>query len=289
MKFNIIWIDDSKTWVKSVEEEVKDVFEEIGFEPNIIIFSETEEASDFIAANYADLIMVDCNLPDDVRGDDFIKQLREKRCFAQIIFYSQDDDNLQSLKQDKRFIHTTHRSEIHSTLADVATFSYRKYTHPAFMRGLLLSEFIDLENLMEDLVSQCFRSEADYFRETVIHQGGESFSFSTKQKFISRLIKESCRENKNFNVKIDQIGFSSRRFQEKILKNRNILAHASLVYDAESESITLKSFIKDIQLTPSWFHETRGYIQEHKEKIRRLIDLNLPEQVTLKDNVSQES
>lgn len=289
MKFNIIWVDDSKTWVKSVEEEVKEAFENIGFEPNITTFPETKEASDFIASNYADLIIVDCNLPDDVRGDNFIKQLREKRCFAHIIFYSQDNDNLQSLKQDKRFIHITHRSDIHSTLLEVATFSYRKYTHPAFMRGLLLSEFIDLENLMEDLISLCFRSEAEYFRETVIQKGGESFSLSAKQKFISRLIKELSETNQSFKIKLDEIHFTSNQFQERIINNRNILAHASPVYDSESESITLKSSIRDIQLTPSWFHETRGYIHEHKEKIRSLIDLNLPEQVTRRTNADQRS
>ncbi|ODS22565.1 hypothetical protein AB835_13545 [Candidatus Endobugula sertula] len=116
MKFKIVWIDDSRTWVKSVESEVKDAFENLKFDPNIEWFQDTNSAKKSILGAYADLLLIDCTLPEGVRGDDFIKELRINRCFAHVVFYSQDADNLQAMEEDKHFIHVTHRDDIADTL-----------------------------------------------------------------------------------------------------------------------------------------------------------------------------
>lgn len=277
MKFRIIWIDDSRTWVKSVQAEVEEAFEGFDFDPVIEWFQETEPAKESILGAYADLILVDCNLPENIRGDEFIKDLRRHRCFAHVVFYSQDAENLQSMEEDDHFIHVTHRNDMTDTLQNVADQAYRKYKHPAFMRGLLLSEFIDLENLMENLISQCFKGESDYFKQTIIHKGGESFSLSTKKKFIDRLIKESKEKDDVCSQKLAEVNFSSSQFDKHVIKKRNVLAHAYPEYDPESGKISLVSAIDNVDFSSDWFHETREKIHEQKQKIRSLISLNLYE------------
>lgn len=279
MKFKVFWIDDSTDWVRSIEGELTDVFEEYGFDLELIKHQEINPAREQILGSYADLLLVDCNLPDGSRGDDFIRELRQNRCFAHVLFYSQDADNLEGMAEDEHFIHVSPRDDVPEKLDRVADLISVKYKHPAFMRGLLLSEFIDLENLMDTLIAKCFKAEEEYFKRTIIHKGGESFSFSFKQKFISRLLNDAKEKDKEKEAQINGLNFTNSQFSQHIINKRNILAHAHPSYDVDTGRITLISAINDIEFNEDWFHQTRVKIHEHKNKIRDIIDMDLFELV----------
>ena len=275
MKFSIVWIDDAKGWVNSLLEEVESIFKEKEFSPVIKKFEETTAAKDIVLDTYVDLILVDYHLAGQ-KGDEFIKEIRQKRCFAQVVFYSQDVNNSKLIKPDNHFIHVTSKGDISSKLKDLADQAYRTYNDPAFMRGLLLSEFIDLENLMEELISRSFKEQKEFFRKAIIHKMGESFTLSVKKNFILWLIKEAKKnEESSLGAELGTIEFTANQFDEYINKRRNILAHAHLEYDVETGEIKLISAIGDVDFNPSWFHETREKIHEHKKKIRRLIAMEL--------------
>lgn len=279
MFFNIFWIDDSMTWIDSIRPDVERIFTELGFDPRINVFPEGEQAKESIFSTYADLILVDYTLPDDIRGDQLINEFRKNRCFAQVVFYSQDPRNLVKVTDDTHFTHVTSRSEIADTLNRVAKQSFSSYMHPAFMRGLLLSEFIDLESLMDTLVSNCFKENAGYFHRTIIHKGGESFSLSTKMKFIFSLIKETRSSSADIATEIDNIDLTARSFEQKIIRKRNILAHAQPYYDDATHEITLMSAINDVVFDRNWFHQTREDIHIYKDKIRAITKLALHDYV----------
>lgn len=279
MKFKIFWIDDSKTWVRSVESDIAEAFSDKGFEPEIQKFQTIVPARESILSSYADLVLVDCNLPDEQRGDELIKQLRESRCFAHIVFYSQSQENLSSLAEDKHYLHVVQRDDITDLIEKVADQAFRKYKHPAFMRGLLLSEFIDLENAMEDFISSMFKSESDYFRKSIIHQGGEGFSLSSKQKFIFRVIKDASSKNNDLKTSIENVGLTSSQFDKNIIKKRNILAHAHPEYDSDSGEIKLVSPIQSVEFSSQWFHDTRESIHLTKEKLKSIAAMNLHQTV----------
>jgi len=275
MKFRIIWIDDSERWVGSVSTELEDAFTQFHFTPIIEKFGAVNDAAKAaINNNYLDLLIIDCNLP-GTNGNEFIKELRSNRCFSHIIFYSQDAKNLSLVHQDKHFSHVTIRDDFSEVIEQVADQAYRKYNHPSFMRGLLLSEFIDLESLLDDLVSSCFKEESSYFKESIINKGGESFSLSTKQKFVSRLIKDAKSKDEKIKTKLETITFSNNGFQDKIIKRRNILAHAHPSYDVETGQVTLISAFPDVDFSGDWFFETRNFIHQYKNTIKDLIALNL--------------
>lgn len=277
MKLRIIWIDDSITWVRSVKEDIEEALKKEGFTLEIIEYQNTDDAYLAIFDNYVDLILVDCNLPGQDNGDQFIARLRKNRCFAHIVYYSQDVANLATVKADKYFQHTSPRDDITDTLEQVSEQLYRKYHHPAFMRGMLLSEFIDLENLMEGLVASFFKNEAEFFIENIIYKGGESYSFKTKQKFISRMLGHEKLKGTDKEELVTQIGFKANPFDEKILNSRNVLAHAFPDYDEATGTIKLMSNIKEVEFSPEWFHQTREDIHLFKKKIRDISSLNLHE------------
>lgn len=275
MKFRIIWIDDSQTWVNSVVEDLREAFTEAKFDPVIEQFAEVNaEARNAIKSNYLDLLIIDCNLP-GINGNEFILELRTDRCFSHVVFYSQEAKNLSLIHADNHFSHVTPRADFNDVIEQVADQAFRKYNHPAFMRGLLLSEFIDLESLMDDLISQCFKGESEFFRESIINKGGESFGLGTKQKFIARLIRESKEHSDDLKSTLEGINFSNNGFQNNIIQRRNILAHAHPSYDTETNQIKLISAFPDTNFNAEWFYETRTYIHDYKNKIKELISLNL--------------
>lgn len=294
MKFRIIWIDDSSTWVNSVSDVLIDAFTDFNFTPIVEKFvAVNDESRAAINNNYLDLLIIDCNLP-EINGNEFIQELRSNRCFSHIIFYSQDAKNLGLVHQDKHFSHVTIRDDFSEVIEQVADQAFRKYNHPSFMRGLLLSEFIDLESLLDDLVSSCFKDESSYFKESIINKGGESFSLGTKQNFTCRLIRDATEkfkqdaltkdeeliaENAKIIAKLDEINFTSSSFSKKIIRRRNILAHAHPAYDHETGKITLISAFPDVDFTGDWLFETRNFIHDYKNKIKNLISLNLIEVV----------
>ncbi len=275
MNLRIIWIDDSQIWVRSVKESIEEAFTNNDLTPEILEFQNTDDAFVEILDSYADLILVDYNLPGQRNGDALINDLRKNRCFAHIVFYSQDVANLTIVNPDKHYLDTTPRDDISDRMEIVAEQIYRKYKHPAFMRGMLLSDFIDLENLMETLISQFFKSEAEFFRENIIYNGGESYSLATKQKFISRILRSQKIDEADIRDNIDNIGFSANSFATKIIKKRNVLAHAHPEYDDKTGNIILMSSIDQVEFTGEWFDETRIDIYKFKKKIRQLLSLEL--------------
>jgi CheY-like chemotaxis protein len=275
MKYRIIWIDDTQTWVNSVKEDMEEAFVRFKFEPIVELFTEVnQDVRSAIDNNYLDLLIIDCNLP-NLNGNDFIQELRSQRCFSHIVFYSQEAKNLTLITADTHFSHVTPRESFHEIIEQVAEQAFRKYNHPAFMRGLLLSEFIDLESLMDDLVIQCFKTEGSYFRESIVNKGGESFGLGTKQKFISRLIKDSTEKNVELKTPLEAINFTANKFQVSIIQRRNILAHAYPMYDAQTNQIKLISAFPDTNFDVNWFYETRTDIHLFKNKIKSLLNLEL--------------
>ncbi len=140
-----------------------------------------------------------------------------------------------------------------------------------------MSEFIDLENMMEDLIVKCFKNEGEYFRETILNKGGESFSFYTKLKFVYELVISAGKKDAAIKTNLDAVGFTISGFDTNIISKRNILAHAYPTYDIVSGAISLISPKVNVNFDSDWFLKTREGIHLYKRKIREITSLNLQE------------
>lgn len=280
MKYNIVWIDDRKDWVDSVIDSVRRSFDKREFVADIQCFETVSSARGVIPVNYVDLIIIDYNLPDGMKGNEFIAELREKRCFSEILFYSQDIGNVEGHEEDMHFLHISDKEGVEDKTEEIAEQAYRKYRNPAFIRGLLLSEFIDLENAIEDLMVDCFRAEGEYFRDSIIYKLGPSVGFEQKKKYVCTMIKSAKEKDESGEISaaLDVINFTSNGFTEKIIKNRNVLAHAYPYYDPDNKTISLKSSVGDINnFNSDWFHEVRENIHKYKQKVKQIREMNLIE------------
>ncbi len=271
MKFRVVWVDDSKDWVESIKDEIHDHFKKL-FNLDLLCFEDVDSARETFEHKYVDLILVDCNLG-NISGDSFILELRKSRIFSQIVFYSEDRKNLNKLKAGDFFLRKVHRDDLRDAVKEIASSADELYRNPAFMRGILLSEIIDLENLMEDLIARAFKGRAKFFREMIIDNYDAGFTFDAKLRFVSRLIKLT-KEKDEIKDKLSDLEFTDTKFRKKVLKKRNILAHASLRYDrGTGRTVLISSEL--IDFSPTWFHTTREDIHEFKQKIKGLRELNI--------------
>ena len=105
-KFRILWIDDQTAKCKRDSIAVKNIIQEIGFEPDIVfedriskdsLVDESGDLNKAIKARNTDLYIVDYQLKDNVFGSDIIREIRkENKIYTDIIFYSSDAKTLLS-------------------------------------------------------------------------------------------------------------------------------------------------------------------------------------------------
>src|SRR4051812_36800458 len=91
LKFQILWIEDTKEWVHSLEQGLKDHFLENGFVLDLRWLPNSNTFEDASSNPDLDLILIDQNLP-GMKGEDIVKAIRARDVYVDIVFYSQGQD-----------------------------------------------------------------------------------------------------------------------------------------------------------------------------------------------------
>jgi CheY-like chemotaxis protein len=97
--FLILWVDDTKSFVESVQVPILDFLTEKGFTGGIELHKDENGVLESLRRQEVDLIVVDYNLPKK-NGDELIDEIRAKHYYQDIIFYSADGRPVEPFKQD---------------------------------------------------------------------------------------------------------------------------------------------------------------------------------------------
>lgn len=85
LNYRILWIEDSKDWAESIQENISDIVETFGlFASFTILPSESDDQK----YNGYNLILMDLGLAEGRQGDALIEQIRSLNVFTDIVFYS---------------------------------------------------------------------------------------------------------------------------------------------------------------------------------------------------------
>ncbi len=195
MDFKILWIDDEPSWVASVRGSIEDHLKERGFTPEIIHLEDGGQIDDYIFRADIDIMIVDYNLDEgeDSSGDKIIEYVRNKGSFLEIVFYSQDPSALlNKLSAHKEHVHCSARDDVDEKIRELIAFSKYKYGNLGYMRGSVIAEAIDIENLLEEIAVASFREQGDRFRTRVIDKLGTTYGLSQKYVYVQGLLKSTC-------------------------------------------------------------------------------------------------
>lgn len=162
MKLNyyILWVEDDNSWYETTTELFRETVEGHGFNPIIkrkkTLDEVIQELVDDGLKKY-DIFLIDFNLRNSADGSSIIDFLREKNIYTDIIFYSSDKQTIiESIKErELEGVYHSDRKEIEDKFEKVFLTTIKKIEEINSMRGLIVGETSDLDEMIEERLQQC--------------------------------------------------------------------------------------------------------------------------------------
>lgn len=162
LTYKILWIDDQIEGL--IEFGLKDNLEahliDLGFNPTINCFEDTESAREELSKTKYDLILSDFNIDDGENGDILIRKIREGFIFTEVLFYSAQPNFssvVQNLAIDRVSLLSIAGQVPYSSLEQKAKWlidqTTLKLREIESLRGLVMSETSQLDSIVEDILS----------------------------------------------------------------------------------------------------------------------------------------
>lgn len=234
LKYKILWYDNDKDWVESIEEDVKEIIEEYCFEPEITLRSKDEEKKykDF------DLVLMDLNLEDEPSGDKLIESIRQMDVYTDVLFYSADGiskikSKAQELGLEGVYFSGRDKDAFIEKLRKVFLSTVYKVQDLNNLRGLVMAEVSELDVKMEEIL-HC------YFVENGCDDKSQKF-----HKHITTKVEENIKSKLSPNPKSEQqcskdcIHIWNSKEMEDIIVDFD--------FDAYKKARTINRIIKDIK------------------------------------------
>ena len=273
IEYKILWVDDTPDWVESIEDSIKSHLEEKGYDAEI----ELKESGDNVDTSKlieVDLIIIDYRLPGH-NGDELIKQIRNKECLTEIVFYSQE-----AIKPSEHFdgIYYEIRDEAEELIKKVIDETIKKAQDITLIRGFIIAEAIDVEIILEECMAKIFEDKSDIFTDWVINAKPSVYETHDKFMFVKRIVKERLKneqEGTNRYHKLKNIDSTMNKLNKEVFNQRNILAHSKKTINDDG-STTLEGINKEtkkIDFSQEWLSSTRRNILTHKENLNKLKEI----------------
>ncbi|MFW6047529.1 MAG: hypothetical protein ACOCP4_07090, partial [Candidatus Woesearchaeota archaeon] len=101
LRYYILWIENDRGWYETTLGSINDEIEELGFVPVSKQISSGRELDDLLRQDNHlkkyDIILVDYKLNHSEDGDVLIDRIRNNEIYTDVIFYSQDPQDLQDI------------------------------------------------------------------------------------------------------------------------------------------------------------------------------------------------
>lgn len=266
MIYKILWIDDTEDYVESAKELVIEAIEKHYMDADIECYSDYDEfknerLKDFDATSFDlyDLILMDFALS-GTTGDNVIREIRSKEIYTDIIFYSSDFGKMESDLEGSRQldgVFLAKREDLLTIISRVVQKNLKREYRISNIRGLIMDSTSEFDYICQSATIALFekldakqkdivvRKAEEYVKEAA-SKSGKNFEELSKKKdsaFIKSAIQsvEYVMDNKDRYALMGLVMKSfddgpiaqddfSLKYSEELIKPRNKLAHAKLVY-----------------------------------------------------------
>lgn len=163
LKYRILWIENEQDWVESIEDQIQDYLDDLGFIYEKKLIGKEETGIDY---NSYDLILMDLNLADQPNGAELITKIRDLGAYTDVVFYSASGINeLRAKGREKElegvyYSGRTPDSLFINKVEAVIDSTIKKIQDLNNVRGLVMSEVSELDERMLSLIDFYFISKA---------------------------------------------------------------------------------------------------------------------------------
>ncbi len=233
--YRVLWIDDKieDFIADKVDTEIITFIEDLGFHAELTTCSNGEDFEKLITEKY-DLIITDYNLAEEIEGihygDEVVKRMREEEIFTEVLIYSSASADFNSitekLKNAERISKHAGKPGLLDKIKKTISLTVVKVQEVNNLRGLLMAETSDMDNLMREILKDFFNSgsSADLkskLKNEICKKVNESLDSNVKK------LKKLCGEDK-INEVIDHPVFDSAKKARSIQSLVEILQQSSL-------------------------------------------------------------
>jgi len=247
IEYRILWVEDVKTWYDESKELIGDYLDDLGFvikSKNCVNFDDVKKEHSLNQLKDYDLLLVDFTLAGSPDGDEIIKFIREQKKYpilTDVIFYSNDIESVRSSIKKYEFegVYTSHRKDFITKAEQVIDTTIKKVQEVNTMRGLIMAETSDLDDLMKVIIQKLLKSDIskeieDYINELLNGINNDLKNYQLKDihsKIEHSGYFNSLKKARTINklYKLKQIGIDkfAHLYGTKVISTRNLFAHVT--------------------------------------------------------------
>lgn len=296
LQYNILWVDDRKDEYQTLEidKELEIYLNDLFFEPHIYMYENVEEAEKNLSQIKYDVIFSDYNIGENKNGKDFIIDIRKLNVKAEILFYSAQEKPPATEMDRISFLQlqsNTAYEELKDKMKSVIDLTVEKLNDLTNLRGLVMSEASELDDLMENIVKQFFLCDnatirmkrqklflekivsnvENTIKDKLISCNNKTCKHIWNEKELEEIINsfdfDSSKKARIIYTIIRNINYTSEyhnfyeSYRTEIMLHRNNLAHCKSMMKEGSEILITKN--------QSPFSYTREKIDEIRRNMRK--------------------
>lgn len=161
LKYRILWIENEEDWVESIEDQIQEYLEDLGFIYGRKLIAKEEQD---ISYNDYDLILMDLNLADQPNGAELISKIRDLGVYTDVVFYSASGiDELRAKGREKELEGVFYSGRTPDTafvnrVKAVIDATLKKVQDLNNLRGLVMAEVSEFDALMDKIILSYFNT-----------------------------------------------------------------------------------------------------------------------------------
>lgn len=155
LKYNILWIENETDWAESIEDQIQEYLEDLGFDFERKLISKEEKDINY---NEYDLILMDLNLAEQPNGAELIYKIRRLDVYTDVVFYSANGiEELKAKGREKElegvyYSGRTPDSLFVKKVKAVIDSTIKKFHDIVAIRGMIMHETSSLDAQIDNLI-----------------------------------------------------------------------------------------------------------------------------------------
>jgi hypothetical protein len=273
--FSILWVDDNNGFLNSLADPLKRWMDEQGFSLKVYPHKDGEGVESDIKSKDIELIIIDYKLRGDKRGDEIIKSIRSHGNYQDIVFYSEGGIPNEVFATPLEGVFTAEKKDAKECIKSLTTLKLKRASDLATFRGWVVADAIELEGVLNLVLSKCFKHHQNMFLECVLSHEG-LFDLYKKFMVLNNLLHHKIETltsegDTEALVKVRSCKKILDAFPDEVIHVRNALAH-QLAEEGETghKKIKVKGKGKEFLNTPENLAKIRKDLIKHRANLMEL-------------------
>jgi hypothetical protein len=286
LKYKALWIDDTIDSAETKAVGIKEFLAEEGFVFEPIIRENARGINTYLNDPDLDIVITDYNL---ARGtaEKLIPKIRQAHRYIEIVLYSENPPRkFREVLGKFEGVYGCVRSNVETTIRNVIKSTIRRTQHVSNMRGIVISEAIDIENQIEGIILSYYKKREKILAKELL--GGDGCNeLGPKIKYLKDVILKGIivelnndistgNENKKNAAKellkkLEPLSNIAKDLYKDVCMTRNMLAHVEHVINGSVICLkAIKGGYEDILIDTNKCKDIRQSLMKHATNLNNI-------------------